>query len=130
MRKKSVFVNCMETLTANRKHNEARTLLNAGLKESAQRQTAATAPAYVPTKPYVFPAVDGNITYHTSWGSHGVKEEAETILSVLSSFRLRSTLAKINRHADCHCKTIGGLKLIINKHIPQEHGFCTGRKNY
>lgn len=86
MRKKSVFINCMETLTANRKHSEARTLLNAGLKESAERQTAATAPAYVLTKPYVFPAVDGNMTYHTSWGSHGVKEEAETILSVLSSF--------------------------------------------
>ena len=97
MRKKSVFVNCMETLTANRKHNEARALLNAGLKESEQRQTAATAPAYVPTKPYVFPAVDGNMTYHTSWGSHEVKEEAETVLSVLSSFRLRSTLAKINQ---------------------------------
>ena len=97
MRKKSVFVNCMETLTANRKHNEARALLNAGLKESAQRQTATTAPAYVLTKPYVFPAVDGNMTYHTSWGSHGVKEEAETILSVLSSFRLRSTLVKINQ---------------------------------
>ena len=43
MRKKSVFINCMETLTANRKHSEARTLLNAGLKESAERQTAATA---------------------------------------------------------------------------------------
>lgn len=97
MRKKSVFVNCMEALTANRKHNEARALLNAGLKESAQRQTAATAPAYVPTKPYVFPAVDGNMTYHTSWGSHGVRKEAETILSVLSSFHLRSTLVKINQ---------------------------------
>ena len=44
MRKKSVFINCMEALTANRKHSEARTLLNAGLKESAERQTAATAP--------------------------------------------------------------------------------------
>lgn len=97
MRKKSVFVNCMEALTANRKHNEARALLNAGLKESAQRQTAATAPAYVPTKPYVFPSVDGNMTYHTSWGSHGVRKEAETILSVLSSFHLRSTLVKINQ---------------------------------
>ena len=97
MRKKSVFINCMETLTANRKHSEARTLLNAGLKESAERQTAATAPAYELTKPYIFPAVDGNMTYHTSWGSHGVKNEAETILSVLNSFRLRSTLAKINQ---------------------------------
>ena len=57
----------METLTANRKHSEARTLLNAGLKESAERQTAATAPAYELTKPYIFPAVDGNMTYHTSW---------------------------------------------------------------
>lgn len=100
MRKKSVFINCMETLTANRKHSEARTLLNAGLKESAERQTAATAPAYELTKPYIFPAVDGNMTYHTSWGSHGVKNEAETILSVLNSFRLRSTLAKsIKGHA-------------------------------
>lgn len=97
MRKKSVFINCMEALTANRKHSEARTLLNAGLKESAERQTAATAPAYELTKPYIFPAVDGNMTYHTSWGSHGVKNEAETILSVLNSFRLRSTLAKINQ---------------------------------
>ena len=103
MRKKSVFINCMEALTANRKHSEARALLNAGLKESAERQTATTAPAYELTKPYIFPAVDGNMTYHTSWGSHGVKNEAETILSVLNSFR----------HADCHCKTIGGLVLII-----------------
>lgn len=55
MRKKSVFINCMEALTANRKHSEARTLLNAGLKESAERQTAATAPAYELTKPYIFP---------------------------------------------------------------------------
>ena len=97
MRKKSVFINCMEALTANRKHSEARALLNAGLKESAERQTATTAPAYELTKPYIFPAVDGNMTYHTSWGSHGVKNEAETILSVLNSFRLRSTLAKINQ---------------------------------
>ena len=73
MRKKSVFINCMEALTANRKHSEARTLLNAGLKESAERQTTATAPAYELTKPYIIPAVDGNMTYHTSWGSHGVK---------------------------------------------------------
>ena len=94
MRKKSVFINCMETLTANRKHSEARTLLNAGLKESAERQTAATAPAYELTKPYIFPAVDGNMTYHTSWGSHGVKNAAEPILSELNSFRLRSTLQK------------------------------------
>ena len=92
MRKKSVFINCMETLTANIKHSEARALLNAGLKESAEKQTAATAPAYELTKPYIFPTVDGNMTYHTSWGSHGVKNEAETILSVLNSFRLRSTL--------------------------------------
>ena len=56
-------------------------------------ETAATAPAYELTKPYIFPAVDGNMAYHTSWGSHGVKNEAETILSVLNSFRLRSTLA-------------------------------------
>lgn len=97
MRKKSVFINCMEALTANRKHSEARALLNAGLKESAERQTAATAPVYELTKPYIFPTVEGNMTYHTSWGSHGVKKEAETILSVLNSFRLRSTLAKINQ---------------------------------
>lgn len=97
MRKKSVFINCMEALTANRKHSEARALLNAGLKESAERQTAATAPAYELTKPYIFPTVEGNMTYHTSWGSHGVRQEAETILSVLNSFRLRSTLTKINQ---------------------------------
>ncbi len=94
MRKKSVFINCMETLTANRKHSEARTLLNAGLKESAERQTAATARRMNLQSRISSPAVDGNMTYHTSWGSHGVKNEAETILSVLNSFRLRSTLAK------------------------------------
>ena len=97
MRKKSVFVNCMEALTANRKHNEARALLNAGLKESAQRQTAATAPAYVPTKPYVFPAVDKTMNYHISWGSREIKAEAETVLSVLNAFRLASTLVNINQ---------------------------------
>lgn len=109
MRKKSVFINCMEALTANRKHNEARALLNAGLKESVQRQIAATAPAYELTKPYIFPTVDGNMTYHTSWGSHGVKNEAETILNVLNSFRLRSTLQRSTRGHALHSMLLNRL---------------------
>ena len=36
-------------------------------------------------------------------------------------------LGTVNRHADRHCETTGGLILIINEHIAQEHGFCTGR---
>ena len=97
MRKKSTFINCMETLKGNNKRRKARKLLNAGLKESALLQPAAAAPACSLSKPYIFPGVEGNLTYHTSWGTHGVKEEADTILSVLNTFRLTSTLVKINQ---------------------------------
>ena len=97
MRKKSTFINCMETLKGNNKRRKARKLLNAGLKESALLQPAAAAPACSLSKPYIFPGVEGNLTYHTSWGTHGVKEEADTILSVLNAFRLTSTLVKINQ---------------------------------
>ena len=97
MRKKSTFINCMETLKGNNKRRKARKLLNVGLKESALLQPAAAAPACSLSKPYIFPGVEGNLTYHTSWGTHGVKEEADTILSVLNTFRLTSTLVKINQ---------------------------------
>lgn len=97
MRKKSTFINCMETLKGNNKHRKARKLIEAGLKESASVQPVAAAPVYSLSKPYIFPTVEGNLTYHTSWGSHGVKEEADTILSVLNTFRLTSTLVKINQ---------------------------------
>lgn len=97
MRKKSTFINCMETLKGNNKRRKARKLLNAGLKESALAQPAAAAPACSLSKPYIFPGIEGNLTYHTSWGTHGVKEEADTILSVLNTFRLTSTLVKINQ---------------------------------
>lgn len=97
MRKKSTFINCMETLKGNNKHRKARKLLEAGLKESASVQPVAAAPACSLSKPYIFPTVEGNLTYHTSWGTHGVKEEADTILSVLNAFRIASTLIKINQ---------------------------------
>ena len=97
MRKKSTFINCMETLKGNNKRRKARKLLKAGLKESASVQPVAAAPACSLSKPYIFPTVEGNLTYHTSWGTHGVKEEADTILSVLNAFRLASTLVKINQ---------------------------------
>lgn len=97
MRKKSTFINCMETLKGNNKHRKARKLLKAGLKESASVQPVAAAPACSLSKPYIFPTVEGNLTYHTSWGTHGVKEEADTILSVLNAFRIASTLIKINQ---------------------------------
>ena len=97
MRKKSTFINCMETLKGNNKRRKARKLLKAGLKESASVQPVAAAPACSLSKPYIFPTVEGNLTYHTSWGTHGVKEEADTILSVLNAFHLASTLVKINQ---------------------------------
>lgn len=97
MRKKSTFINCMETLKGNNKRRKARKLLKAGLKESASVQPVAAAPACSLSKPYIFPTVEGNLTYHTSWGTHGVKEEADTILSVLNAFRIASTLIKINQ---------------------------------
>lgn len=98
MRKKSTFINCMEELTANRKRAKARTLYQQGLKECyAKTAASSTAPAYTLTKPYTFPSVDGNMTFHTSWGTKDIKAEADIILSVLNAFKLHSTLAKINQ---------------------------------
>lgn len=98
MRKKSTFINCMEELTANRKRAKARALYQQGLKECyAKTAASSTAPAYTLTKPYTFPSVDGNMTFHTSWGTKDIKAEADIILSVLNAFKLHSTLAKINQ---------------------------------
>lgn len=98
MRKKNTFINCMEQLTANRKRAKARTLYQQGLKECyAKTAASSTAPAYTLTKPYTFPSVDGNMTFHTSWGTKDIKAEADIILSVLNAFKLHSTLAKINQ---------------------------------
>ncbi len=97
--KKTVFINCMEEITANRKRRKARKLLKAGLKESAQMQThaATAAPVCTTTKPYILPPVEGNMTYHLSWGTRNTTEEANVIISVLNAFRLRSTITKINQ---------------------------------
>lgn len=96
--KKTVFINCMEEITANRKRRKARKLLKAGLKESAQQAQAATAaPVCTTTKPYILPPVEGNMTYHLSWGTRNTTEEANVIISVLNAFRLRSTITKINQ---------------------------------
>lgn len=98
MRKKSTFINCMEELTANRKRAKARALYQQGLKEcSARTSISSTAPVYTLTRPYIFPSVDGNMTFHTSWGTKDIKAEADTILSVLNVFKLRSTLVEINQ---------------------------------
>lgn len=98
MRKKNTFINCMEELTASRKRAKARALYQQGLKEcSAKTAVSSTAPAYTLAKPYVFPSVDGNMTFHTSWGTKDITAEADIILSVLNAFKLRSTLIKINQ---------------------------------
>lgn len=96
-RNNKTFINCMKLIAENRKNRKMRALINAGLKESAQKRTAATAPAYTLKKPYIFPTVDRNLTYHTAWGSHAVKKDAEAILDVLNAFRINSTLTNIHQ---------------------------------
>lgn len=96
-RNNKTFINCMKQIAENRKNRKMRALINAGLKESAQKRAATTAPAYTPTKPYIFPTVDRNLTYHTAWGSHAVKKEAEAILDVLNAFSINSTLTNIHQ---------------------------------
>ena len=97
MAKKSVFINCFEEMAKNKKRRKARALLKAARKECAQKQPSDTAPLYKPAKPYIFPPVKTNLTFHNSWATHGVKQEAEAILQTLNAFRLRSSLVKINQ---------------------------------
>lgn len=100
-KKQSTFTtlaNCIGTIGRNNQRAYNKNLYQQALKESIENKTSVSSEAvYTLIKPYVFPTVEGNMTYHTIWGTHEVKQEAETILSVLNAFRIQSTLAKINQ---------------------------------
>lgn len=98
MSKKSAFINSMELLYQDKKRRDARALYKQALAASSNASRSSITPAYIPNgKPWVFPSVEGNMTYHISWGGSDVSGEVEKILSVLNAFNLRSTLVKFNQ---------------------------------
>lgn len=99
MKKKGAFINSLELLHKNRKRHEARELLNEGLAES-NAPRSAFAPAYVPNgKPWVFPSIEGNMTYHLEWAQKDISADVAAIGSVMDNARLSCEIAKVNQGA-------------------------------
>lgn len=99
MRNQNAFTtlaNCIGMIGENDRRDRSRQLYQQSLLESINN-TAATsvAPQYIPRKPYVFPVVHGTFTYHTTWASRNVQQEANTIIDVLNAYRLYGNIRDI-----------------------------------
>lgn len=92
----TTFANCIGIIGENDRRDQARQFRNQALAESFNN-TAVTsvAPQYIPRKPYVFPVVHGTFTYHTTWASRNVQQEANTIIDVLNAYRLYGNIRDI-----------------------------------
>lgn len=95
----STFANCMSVLHENKKRGAAHELLNQGLAES-KAPRSASAPAYVPSgKPWVLPAIEGNMTYHLEWAQKDISADVAAIGAVMSGARLTCEISKVNQGA-------------------------------
>ena len=80
------FVNCCNQMTENRKRNEARKLYQQSLSEPLSG--SAPTLSYEYKGMWNFPAIDGNLTYHTAWGGEDCSYLVDSIRDVLLRFNL------------------------------------------
>jgi len=87
--------------------NEAREIakwraISAQAREEAQlKETAAAAahPEFEYTDTWTFPTVEGNLTYHNSWGNEAVEDYMTSIVDVMTRFNLDFQFANVKQGA-------------------------------
>ena len=80
------FINGCNQITENRKRNEARKLYQQSLSEPLSG--SAPTLSYEYKGMWNFPAIDGNLTYHTAWGGEDCSYLVDAIRDVLLRFNL------------------------------------------
>lgn len=80
------FISGFNQITENRKRNEARKLYQQTLSESLS--SSAPALSYEYKGMWNFPAIDGNLTYHTAWSGEDCSYLVDAIRDVLLRFNL------------------------------------------
>ena len=56
-------------------------------------------PIYDPARPYVFPTIEGNMTYHLEWATKDTSADIAAIMSVVNNARLSCCIEKVNQGA-------------------------------
>lgn len=88
-----ILRNCAQMIIKNHEGKEGRALYKQAMKEAKAQKAASSSLTFsTPYKPYILPEVHSNLTYHTAWATRDIKEEANTIIAVLATYKIHCTL--------------------------------------
>ncbi len=68
-------------------------------RQTAQNPYVQQQPIYNPNRPYVFPAIEGNMTYHLEWATKDTSADIAAIMSVMNNAGLSCCIEKVNQGA-------------------------------
>ncbi|MCM1218803.1 MAG: FtsK/SpoIIIE domain-containing protein [Lachnospiraceae bacterium] len=89
---------CIQMIIENDRKKANRALYNRAMAEAEARRAAACVAPPVPMyKPYIFPEIHGNLTYHRAWATRDIKAEGETVIEVLKAYNIYCELTDINQ---------------------------------
>ncbi len=89
----AILKNCAQLSIENSKRRAGRALYKqAIMEEQTRRQTPVIAPTLPFRTPYQFPKAQDVLTYHTAWATRALKEESDSILAVLNTYKVHSTI--------------------------------------
>lgn len=92
------LMDCIQMIIDNNNQKRDRALYNQLMSEAeAGKAAACVAPPTPLYKPYAFPEIHGNLTYHTAWATRDIKTEVDTILAVLNAYGIGCTITDLKQ---------------------------------